>query len=54
MSFHFMPWFHGDHLRDTRRLTHEQQWAYFLLINEYWVKGPLPDDDETGRRLDRA
>jgi uncharacterized protein YdaU (DUF1376 family) len=41
-----MPWYHGDHLRDTRRLTHEHQWAYFLLINEYWAHGGLPEDDE--------
>lgn len=46
MSFHFMPWYHGDHLRDAQRLTHELNWVYFLLINEYWATGGLPDDDE--------
>jgi uncharacterized protein YdaU (DUF1376 family) len=51
MSFHFMPWYHGDHLRATQRLNHEQQWAYFLLINEYWAKGELPDDDQQLARI---
>ena len=41
-----MPWYHGDHLRDTQRLTHELNWSYFLLMNEYWANGSLPDDDQ--------
>src|SRR5690242_17296518 len=46
MSIPYMPWYHGDHLEDTAHLNHEQQWAYFLLINHYWAKGGLPDDDQ--------
>jgi uncharacterized protein YdaU (DUF1376 family) len=46
MSFQAMNWFHGDHLRDCGHLTHEQSWSYFLLINSYWARGGLPDDDQ--------
>jgi uncharacterized protein YdaU (DUF1376 family) len=45
MSFPYMPWYHGDHIRDTGHLTTEQHGAYFLLINHYWSTGGLPDDD---------
>jgi uncharacterized protein YdaU (DUF1376 family) len=51
MSFPFMPFYIGDHLRDTRHLTAEQQGAYLLLIFEYWSKGSLPDGDEHLARI---
>lgn len=41
----WMPLYVGDYLRDTSRLSTEQHGAYFLLIMDYWVNGPLPDDD---------
>jgi uncharacterized protein YdaU (DUF1376 family) len=41
-SLPYMPFFVGDHLRDTRHLTTEEQGAYLLLIFEYWTKGGLP------------
>jgi uncharacterized protein YdaU (DUF1376 family) len=41
----WFPFYPGDYLRDTSRLTTEQHGAYLLLILDYWVKGPLPDDD---------
>jgi uncharacterized protein YdaU (DUF1376 family) len=42
----YMPFFVGDYLKETRRLTTEEHGAYVLLILEYWAKGGnLPDDD---------
>jgi uncharacterized protein YdaU (DUF1376 family) len=43
----WMPFYPGDYLRDTSRLTTEQHGAYFLLIMDYWSNGPAPDDDAT-------
>jgi uncharacterized protein YdaU (DUF1376 family) len=42
-----MPFYIGDYLRDTGRLTTEGHGAYVLLIFDYWTSGgPLPDDDD--------
>jgi uncharacterized protein YdaU (DUF1376 family) len=42
----WMPFYVGDYLRDTARLSTEAHGAYLLLIFEYWTSGrPLPDDD---------
>ncbi|MGE4321943.1 MAG: YdaU family protein [Sphingobium sp.] len=41
----WMPFYIGDYLGDTQRLTTEQHGAYFLLILDYWRNGPAPDDD---------
>lgn len=43
----FMPLFIGDYMAGTSRLTTEQHGAYLLLMMDYWVNGPLPNDDAT-------
>jgi uncharacterized protein YdaU (DUF1376 family) len=43
----WMPFYIGDYMRDTSRLTTEAHGAYLLLIFDYWASGkPLPDDDQ--------
>ncbi len=53
----WMPFYIGDYLGDTQRLTTEQHGAYLLLILDYWRNGPAPDDDAVLQqitKLDRA
>ena len=46
-----MPFYIGDYLRDTRRLSTLEHGAYLLLIMEYWQQGGLPDDDSRLARI---
>lgn len=43
----WMPFYPGDYLADTRRLSLEHHGAYLLLILDYWRNGPPPSDDAT-------
>lgn len=47
----WMPFFIGDYLKKTSRLSTVQHGIYLLLIFDYWVNGKLPDDDETLSRI---
>lgn len=46
MSRPWFPFYVGDYVRDTARLTTEAHGAYLLLMLDYWVNGAPPDDDE--------
>ena len=50
----WMPFYIGDYLRDTSRLTVEQHGAYVLLIFDYWMKGPPPDDSRVLRAITKT
>ena len=51
-SFPYMPFYWGDHFRDTHHLTALEQGVYLLLIGSYWsLGGPLPDDDRKLAKL---
>jgi uncharacterized protein YdaU (DUF1376 family) len=40
-----MPFYVGDYLSATGRLTTEQHGAYLLILLDYWKNGPPPNDD---------
>lgn len=42
----YMPLVIGDYLKDTSRLSCEEHGAYLLLLMDYWVNGPLPNNDK--------
>jgi uncharacterized protein YdaU (DUF1376 family) len=47
----YMPVFLGDYQKHTKRLTTEQHGCYFLLMQDYWINGPPPDDDSVLARI---
>lgn len=49
----WMPWYVGDYLGETGRLTTEQHGAYALLICDYWLNGPPPADDTVLAKIAR-
>lgn len=41
----YFPLFFADFKKDTSRLTHEEKYAYLLLLNDYWdTEKPIPND----------
>jgi uncharacterized protein YdaU (DUF1376 family) len=51
----FMPFYVGDYLRDTLRLTRAEHGGYMLLLMAYWAEGkPLADDDRQLAAIVRA
>ncbi|RZN03823.1 hypothetical protein CWO91_31500 [Bradyrhizobium genosp. SA-3] len=46
MSRPWFPFYVGDYIKDTARLTTEAHGAYLLLMLDYWTTGAPPDDDD--------
>ncbi|HWW46293.1 MAG TPA: DUF1376 domain-containing protein [Xanthobacteraceae bacterium] len=46
MSRPWFPFYVGDYVKDTARLTTEAHGAYLLLMLDYWTRGAPPDNDE--------
>jgi len=42
----YFPFYVGDYLRDTARLSTEAHGAYVLIMLDYWTRGAPPDDDD--------
>ncbi len=50
----WMPFYVGDYLAATSRLTAEQHGAYLLILIDYWINGAPPDDDEVLKAITRV
>jgi uncharacterized protein YdaU (DUF1376 family) len=51
MSLSWFPFYHGDYLRDTSRLSPSQHGVYLLLLVSFFNDGPLPNDPDTLCRI---
>lgn len=50
----WFPFYVGDYLAATQRLTAEEHGTYVLLILDSWTNGPPPDDPATLAKIARA
>ena len=51
----WMPFYVGDHLKETGHLSAMEQGVYLLLQLQYWSTGkPLPDNNERLTRIARV
>jgi len=41
----WFPFYVGDYIKTTARLTTEAHGAYLLLMLDYWARGSPPDDN---------
>ncbi len=52
MANHYIPFYVGDYLRDTRSLSTLEHGAYMLLIMEYWSTGePLKNSENFLKKI---
>jgi uncharacterized protein YdaU (DUF1376 family) len=51
VSLSWFPFYHGDYLRDTSRLSPSQHGTYLLLLVSFFNDGPLPNDPDTLCRI---
>ncbi len=47
----YMPLILGDFFKDTTRLDAEQQGMYLLLMIEFWLRGPIPNDPKVLQKI---
>lgn len=47
----YMPLILGDFFKDTTRLDTEQQGMYLLLMIEFWLRGPIPNDPKVLQKI---
>ena len=50
----WFPFYVGDYLAATQRLTAQEHGTYVLLILDGWMNGPPPDDPATLAKIARA
>lgn len=51
MTSTWLPLNIGDYQKNTQRLNTEEHGAYLLLIMDYWMNGPIPNDKKTLKNI---